>query len=102
MDVDEQKRTPFGALRILPEWPDKRLIEAHRLAVNEALRELESFASTRVRKAQANNDRPTENLVIAVYHHDTSRQLDPQLHAHAMAANLTYDRVERRWKALQA
>jgi conjugative relaxase-like TrwC/TraI family protein len=81
---------------------DKRLIEAHRIAVAEALHELESHAAARVRKAQANNDRITENLVIAVYHHDTSRQLDPQLHTHAVAANLTYDRVEGRWKALQA
>jgi conjugative relaxase-like TrwC/TraI family protein len=81
---------------------DRRLIEAHRIAVAVALRELESYAAARVRKAQANNDRPTENLVIAVYHHDTSRQLDPQLHTHAVAANLTYDRVEARWKALQA
>jgi conjugative relaxase-like TrwC/TraI family protein len=28
--------------------------------------------------------------------------LDPQLHTHAVAANLTYDGVEDRWKALQA
>ena len=39
---------------------------------------------------------------MAVYHHDTSRELDPQLHTHAVAANLTYDGVEGRWKALQA
>ncbi len=36
------------------------------------------------------------------YTHDTSRQLDPQLHTHAVAANLTYDGTEGRWKALQA
>jgi conjugative relaxase-like TrwC/TraI family protein len=36
------------------------------------------------------------------YRHDTSRKLDPQLHTHAVAANLTYDGVEGRWKALQA
>ena len=39
---------------------------------------------------------------MAVYHHDTSRELDPQLHTHAVAANLTYDGAEGRWKALQA
>ncbi len=37
-----------------------------------------------------------------MYRHDTSRELDPQLHTHAVAANLTYDGVEGRWKALQA
>ena len=41
-------------------------------------------------------------MVIAVYHHDSSRELDPQLHTHAVAANLTYDAIEKRWKALQA
>jgi conjugative relaxase-like TrwC/TraI family protein len=41
-------------------------------------------------------------LVLAVYHHDTSRELDPQLHTHAVAANLMFDGMEGRWKALQA
>src|SRR3989442_8768756 len=60
------------------------------------------FGATRVRQGRANNDRMTGNLVLAVYHHDTSRELDPQIHTHAVAANLTYDGTEGRWKALQA
>ena len=47
-------------------------------------------------------DRTTGNWIVAAYRHDTSRELDPQLHTHAVAANLTYDGVEGRWKALQA
>jgi hypothetical protein len=39
---------------------------------------------------------------MAVYRHDTSRELDPQLHTHLVAGNLTYDGAEGRWKALQA
>jgi hypothetical protein len=39
---------------------------------------------------------------VAAYRHDTSRELDPQLHTHAVTANLTFDGVEGRWKALQA
>ena len=81
---------------------DNRLIEAHQRAVGETLRELENKAATRVRMDGANADRITGNLAIAVYRHDTSRELDPQLHAHAVAANLTYDGAEGRWKALQA
>jgi conjugative relaxase-like TrwC/TraI family protein len=81
---------------------DDRLIEAHRKAVSETLQEAETYAATRVRQAGANEDRPTGNLTLAVYHHDTSRELDPQLHTHAVAANLTYDGTEGRWKALQA
>jgi conjugative relaxase-like TrwC/TraI family protein len=52
--------------------------------------------------ALTNENRQTSNLVIARYEHDTSRELDPQLHTHLVAANLTYDGVEGRWKALQA
>ncbi|MBV9154640.1 MAG: relaxase domain-containing protein [Acidobacteriaceae bacterium] len=81
---------------------DDRLARAHQKAVAEALQELESYASTRVRQAGANQDRTTGNLVLAVYHHDTSRELDPQLHTHAVAGNLTWDGTEGRWKALQA
>jgi conjugative relaxase-like TrwC/TraI family protein len=81
---------------------DDRLIRAHEQAVEEALKELESCAATRVRKDGANVDRPTGNLAIAVYHHDSSRELDPQIHTHAVAANLTHDGTEGRWKALQA
>src|SRR5580692_3918334 len=81
---------------------DDRLIEAHRTAVAEALKEAETYAASRVRQAGANEDRPTGNLALAVYHHDASRELDPQLHTHAVAANLTFDGAEGRWKALQA
>ena len=59
-------------------------------------------AATRVRLNGANEDRTTANWIVASYRHDTSRELDPQLHTHAVAANLTYDGVEGRWKALQA
>lgn len=81
---------------------DVRLVEAHGKAVQETLKELEYRAASRVRRDRANDNRTTGNLVLAVYHHDTSRELDPQLHSHAVAANLTYDGAEGRWKALQA
>lgn len=81
---------------------DERLIAAHDKAVCEALAEAENYAATRVRLNGANEDRATANWIVAAYRHDTSRELDPQLHTHAVAANLTYDGVEGRWKALQA
>jgi conjugative relaxase-like TrwC/TraI family protein len=81
---------------------DDRLVEAHHRAVEVALHELEASAAARVRREGANENRVTGNLVLAVYHHDTSRELDPQLHTHAVAGNLTYDGTEGRWKALQA
>ena len=81
---------------------DDRLVQAHQHAVEAALQELEASAAARVRMDGANENRVTGNLVLAVYHHDTSRELDPQLHTHAVAGNLTYDGTEGRWKALQA
>jgi conjugative relaxase-like TrwC/TraI family protein len=81
---------------------DERLVTAHQTAAAEALREMEQHAASRVRQDGANENRTTGNLIVAVYHHDTSRELDPQLHTHAVAANLTYDGAEGRWKALQA
>jgi conjugative relaxase-like TrwC/TraI family protein len=81
---------------------DERLIRAHDKAVREALVESEKYAASRVRSDGANHDRTTANWVVAAYRHDASRELDPQLHTHAVAANLTYDGSEGRWKALQA
>lgn len=81
---------------------DERLIAAHETAVRETLQEAEKYAATRVRLAGLNENRTTGNWVVAAYTHDTSRELDPQLHTHAVAANLTYDGTEARWKALQA
>jgi conjugative relaxase-like TrwC/TraI family protein len=81
---------------------DPRLIEAHHRAVNETVQEMENSAAARIRRLGANDDRITSNLIIASYDHDTSRELDPQLHTHLVAGNLTYDGAEGRWKALQA
>ena len=66
------------------------------------LQELETFAETRVRRdGNADGVRPTGNLVAACFRHDTSRELDPQLHTHCVVFNATFDPVENRWKALQ-
>ncbi|HTS17181.1 MAG TPA: MobF family relaxase [Verrucomicrobiae bacterium] len=80
---------------------DSRIVEAHEEAVAVALGQLQSFASTRVRKSGQCTDRTTRNIVAAVFRHDTSRALDPQLHTHCIVFNATFDPVEARWKALQ-
>src|SRR6202166_2375904 len=81
---------------------DERRVAAHGTAVREALEEAEKYSATRVRLAGLNENRATGNWIVASYTHDRSRQLDPQLPTHAVAATLTYDGVEGRWKALQA
>jgi conjugative relaxase-like TrwC/TraI family protein len=81
---------------------DQRLIEAHEEAARLAFRELETFAATRVRKKGRLTDRTTGNLVAAAFVHNSSRELDPQLHTHFTVFNATFDKEERCWKALEA
>ena len=81
---------------------DRRIIQAHREASTIALRELEQFAGTRIRKGGVEDrDRVTANLVGAAFLHTSSRALDPQLHTHFVLFNCTWDKAEQRWKALQ-
>jgi conjugative relaxase-like TrwC/TraI family protein len=81
---------------------DQRIIEAHKEASTLALRELERFAATRIRKGGIEDkDRLTGNLVGAAFMHTSSRALDPQLHTHFVLFNATWDKTEQRWKALQ-
>jgi conjugative relaxase-like TrwC/TraI family protein len=80
---------------------DQRIVGAHAEAVKIALKELERFASARVRGGGNNADRRTGNIVAALFEHETSRALDPHLHTHCIIFNATYDNEESRWKALQ-
>jgi conjugative relaxase-like TrwC/TraI family protein len=81
---------------------DSRLLAGHDKAVLAALACCESLATTRVRAAGVNADRQTGNLVAAIYRHDSSRALDCNVHSHCVLSNLTWDRVEGKWKALKA
>ncbi len=81
---------------------DRRIVQAHREASTLALRELEQFAGTRIRKGGMDEgDRTTGNLIGAAFLHTASRALDPQLHTHFVLFNATFDPREKRWKALQ-
>lgn len=80
---------------------DQRIVTAHDEAIQSALRQLEFYAATRVRKDKQTSHRVTGNLVGAVFRHDTSRALDPHLHTHCILFNATKDAVENRWKALE-
>ena len=80
---------------------DARIVEAHDHSVRVAVQELERFAATRVHQAGRISDRLTENMLCAVFRHDTSRALDPHLHSHCIVFNATHDTTEKRWKALQ-
>ncbi len=92
---------PPKSVSLMALFEDKRLIKIHDEAVQKAMRELETFAMTRVRKLGRSDDRETSNVIGATFRHETSRALDPHLHTHCVIMNATFDPVEKRWKALQ-
>ncbi|MBD3885935.1 relaxase domain-containing protein [Phormidium tenue FACHB-886] len=80
---------------------DYRLIEAHDRAVQSSLKVIEErYIQARAWNAEARQQDKvfTGNLVAANYRHETSRNLDPQLHTHCVVINATQD--GRRWKAV--
>lgn len=90
---------------------DDRILKAHAKAVAIAAKELEKYATARVRaKGDSMNgkDRATGNLTMAAFTHETSRAVsaeqvgDPQLHTHLLVFNCTQDPGDNdKWKALQ-
>ncbi|MCW0351189.1 hypothetical protein NB701_004551 [Pantoea ananatis] len=77
---------------------DKRLLEAHHEAVKEALGVIENLISVRNTRDGITRIEPTGKMVAALFTHDTSRNLDPQIHTHAVVVNVTEH--EGKWKAL--
>lgn len=83
---------------------DIRIREAFTESVKIVLAEMERFAAVRERRghaAMSEEIRLTGNFVGALFLHDTSRDLDPQLHAHAVLANATWSKERRQWLALK-
>lgn len=77
---------------------DKRFLEAHEASVREAAEEIEKLASTRVMTDGVSQTVGTGNLVMAAFNHDTSRELEPQVHTHLVVLNGTAHEGE--WKTL--
>jgi conjugative relaxase-like TrwC/TraI family protein len=83
---------------------DGRVREAFVESVQAVLVEMEKFAAVRERRGSAKDTeafRLTGNFAGAMFLHDASRDLDPQLHVHAVLANVTWDPERSRWMALQ-
>jgi len=83
---------------------DERVREAFVESVQTVLVEMEFFAAVRERRGRARDTeafRLTGNFAGAMFVHDASRDLDPQLHVHAVLANVTWDAERSRWMALQ-
>ncbi|WGL99761.1 MobF family relaxase (plasmid) [Arsenophonus sp. aPb] len=80
---------------------DKKVLEAHKNAVTKALTEIELMTSTRTMHQGISRFEHTGNLIAALFLHDTSRNLDPQLHTHAVIANATQNH-QGEWKTLSS
>lgn len=77
---------------------DRRIIEAHRLAVERALTYAETLVACRVTEDGITRSERTGNLVVARFNHDLSRACDPQLHTHCVMINATR-RADGQWRA---
>jgi conjugative relaxase-like TrwC/TraI family protein len=81
---------------------DKRIFEAHRTAVHEALQWVERHAVVyRKRTLTGRRQVNSQSLVAALFQHHSSRALDPDLHTHAVVANAT-QREDGRWVAVHS
>lgn len=74
--------------------------EAHEAAVRQALAYVEAeLAATRAMVEGQVQPIKTGNLVVAMFRHNTSRELDPQTHTHAVIMNATR-RPDGEWRSL--
>jgi len=79
---------------------DTRLLDANMAAVKATLAWAEkNLAEARVGPRGAQVVVGTGNLLVALFQHDTSRNLDPQAHVHAVIANATQT-ADGKWHAL--
>lgn len=81
---------------------EKGLITAHQDAVKKTLSEIETMVSTRSMVDGIPIFTKTENMVASLFMHDTSRNLDPQLHTHAIVANATFNPESGKWQTLSS
>jgi conjugative relaxase-like TrwC/TraI family protein len=67
--------------------------------------EVEKNMQCRVRDQGKKENRVTGNIVYGYFLHKNSRPMngysDPQLHVHAVVMNLTFDTVDKKWKAVE-
>ena len=85
-------------------WGREEVVRAHDGAVRATLDFIEArLLETRVwdRTFKRMRRAPAPSMVAATFRHIASRDLDPQLHTHAVIANMTRD-AEGRWRSLDA
>lgn len=75
------------------------LRQLHEKAVQAALARLEGIVETRLTVGGVTRRVMTGNAVFACFTHDTSRNLDCQLHTHAFTLNMTW--TQAGWRSIQ-
>ncbi len=81
---------------------DRRIVEAHDRAVAATLAWVEkNAAETRMKNPETGNMARVggQKIVAATFRHDTSRNLDPQLHTHAVVANMVQGE-DGKWRSM--
>ena len=81
---------------------DKRIVEAHDRAVAATLAWVEkNTAKTRMKDPETGKMARVGNqkIVAATFRHDTSRNLDPQLHTHSVLANMVQGE-DGKWRSM--
>lgn len=82
---------------------DKRIMDAHDKAVSETLKYLEKHVleSRAVNPETGQLERITnQSMVAATFRHEASRNLDPQLHSHAVIANMSQG-ADGKWRTVE-
>lgn len=77
---------------------DENMIKAHEHAVKVAFGFLEAHAAVRRKVKGETHKIDTANLVAAVFRHELSREMEPQLHSHCVTLNTSKD--SDRWASL--
>lgn len=101
--IDSTYSAPKSVSILSEIYGDERVRAAHDRAVQVALNYTESnYAATRIMKTgEEQKTVQTDNLTVAAFQHNLSRELDPQLHTHCVVFNITKD-AEGRERHLEA
>lgn len=81
-------------------YGESRLLEAHNRAVETVSKEIEAMVGTRIMTDGLSQHVQTGKMVAATFNHDTSRNLDPQIHSHLLLLNMT--EKDGRWSTLSS
>lgn len=92
---------------------DPALLEAHRIAVRNAMTEIEAHMQTQANTSYGRFYESTGNIIYAAFEHFTSRPCaikqngktlyisDPQLHTHCYLPNVTWNHEKQRFQAVE-